>query len=204
MPELNGIGFDTNLASALSSRAGAPDLQKLMKKWSKSLTPTQKARFAAASALSVNKLKLLISQRLVNAPQSVKEQAASAVTSLTNKEALAFFLIDLEYGIAGSLPAKPIKVGKLDRLFGKSIKFGSPDGPEREGICLGPESTKKGNVCLKLLVVGEKTPVSINLDQVIAIGEVKVETETWTKEAKPHKFTSREANMGAEQVSGGD
>ena len=201
MPDLQGLGFDTNLATALSERADTAALQKMMNKWRKSLTPQQKVRQAAVAQMTTPKLKSLIAQRLTGAQQSVREQAAKAVVGLKDKEALAFFLIDLEYGVVGSMPPKPLKTGNKDKLFGKSVKFGSPDGPEREGIVIGVNKPKKGEPTLQLLVAGEKAPVEVADDQIVGIGDAKVEqTETWTKQAAPHKFSSREANQGAETV----
>lgn len=198
--ECDEVQFDSNLANALAQRASSPEMQKLMGKWKKTLTPTQKARHAATSTLSLPKLKALISQRMLKAPQRVKEIAATAVTTLTDKESLAYFLIDLEYGIVGSLPPKPVKAGNKDKLFGKSIKFGSPHGPEKEGVVIGVNKPKKGEPTLQLLVAGEKAPVTVSDEQIIAVGEAKVATETWTKAAPAHKFNSKSDNLGAETV----
>jgi hypothetical protein len=195
------IGFADNMASALTARGSQPEMKKMLGQWKKRLTKAQRRRFEDLSKLPLAKLKEVAKTTLAADKGLYKTVIPSL--KLFDKEALLYFMMDLEYGVIGSMPPEPLKVGAPSKLMGVSIKYGRRTGPVREAIVTAivpADKKKKGSqTSMAVFVPAEKVVDAVEVDQIIGIGTATVKI-AMEKEAPAHAFSDPAKNNGRPSV----
>jgi len=199
---MDQLGFSSQMVDAISTRDDKA-INNVRSKWKKSLTTAQRTRFEELSRQSVPDLRKLAGFLTKKAPEGLRGKVSAAIKTINDTDSMRFLMIDLEYGVVGSMPPVPFKVGGTNKLYGRSIKFGSINGPSQEGIVIDTVSVarrgQKPVTKLRVFVQGAKAPIEVALDQVIGIGTVKVES-TMVKQVPEHAFSSRAGNEGEKTV----
>lgn len=184
-----------DFAASFSSMRLSDEASKQVKCWQKTLTPSQKKRREALmkkSMDSMNQHAIQLAKAMPN--KAFSKNIMSAINSIQNKEALSFFVLDLEYGVIGSMPPVPVKV-KMTKAVGQTVKVGYLDGKPRSGIVVEAES--KPHFQMKAFDTESKMMFDVDSpEQIIAIGESQVQT-TWVQDNSEHPFHAIASNRSA-------